>query len=255
MDISIITPSYNKLENLIKLKKNLDKFFFKYDFEWIVCLENDDTKSINFMQSISSEKIKFIHGDFKSGAVAFSQGLKIAKGKYINYNGDDDFKTENFFSVMDFIDYDYNIIHTRCNYVNENGKSIRIVSCYIKHILLKYFNYKFLKIINFIMTPAMLVDRELFIKAKGLSEEYQFANDYHAWLNILRNKKLLYVNLLSTNATYSLNTNTGSFRFSRFIELYKISRYHNKNNLLLHFLNSSCLIIIVFFNLLKLLRN
>lgn len=251
MDISIITPSYKRKKFLVQLYNNLSPFIKKYNFEWIVCLENEDKESISYLETIQSKKIRYIAGNFMNGATAFSNGLEIAKGKYINYHGDDDLKTENFFSILENVPSNYDFIHSRCEYVNNTGY-IRNISSYIKRLFLKNFNYSNLKLINFIMTPALVVRKNFFKSINGLDPRYKFANDYHAWLQILNKGKFLYIDLLSTKAFYSTQTATGSFQFSRIKELSRISYNYNKKNLIMLTISYFFLILILLFNLTKL---
>ena len=253
MDISIITPSYNRKKFLVQLYNNLSPFILKYNFEWIVCLENDDIESINYLETIKSEKIRYIAGNFTNGATAFSNGLKIARGQFINYHGDDDLKTENFFSILENIELEYDFIHSRCEYTN-GTKCIRILSSYIKRFFLKNFSYTYLKLVNFIMTPALIIRKDFFKSINGLDPKYKFANDYKAWLQILNEGKFIYIYLLSTKAFYSTSTATGSFQFSRIIELSKISLEYNKKNIMMLAIAYFFLFLIFLFNLTKLFK-
>ncbi len=250
INCSIITPSYKRAKFLATLHKNLKNFLEHYNCEWIICLEKNDFKSINYVKKIKSKRVKFVVGKFNSGANAFNSGLKIAKGRYVNYHGDDDLKNENFFSILENLPTDYKIFSGKCVYVDNNVNPIRKLSTSIKNLLSKNQNYFNTKCVNHLMTPAIIVEKNLVIKNKGLDNKFKYANDYVLWLRILATNKLKFINLTTTYARYSSETQSGKFRLDRFKEIYKINLDFNKGEIA-YFVNCICLFFIIIYNLKK----
>ena len=106
MKLSIITPYYDSLEYIRRLKSALEPQLSS-NVEWIIiddgCLENE----------LDSFKAKVIHLEENSGCAGVPRnvGLDVAKGEYITFVDSDDLVSNNFVEkILDKIeheDFDY----------------------------------------------------------------------------------------------------------------------------------------------------
>jgi len=95
MKASIIIPTYNRKDILSKCLAALKKQTFK-DFEVIIV---DDGSSYNTKEIFLKEKelnLKYLYQEHKQQGAARNRGVKIAKGKYVLFIGDDIIPKENW---------------------------------------------------------------------------------------------------------------------------------------------------------------
>lgn len=98
-DLSIIIPSYNERGSLINVLESLNKQ--SYNMKKVELIIIDDGSDKNLKQKLVKfkpvYKLRFkILKKNKGPAVARNEGLKIAKGKYILFMGDDTIANEKF---------------------------------------------------------------------------------------------------------------------------------------------------------------
>jgi len=88
MEISIIIPTFNRAEILKKCLDSLSNQTYK-NFEVVIIDDGsiDDTKKI--VLGFKGLRIRYIYQEHTQQGVARNKGLKIAKGKYVVFIGDD----------------------------------------------------------------------------------------------------------------------------------------------------------------------
>ena len=258
MLLSIITATYNRV-NLLKknyffLRKNKD--FFR--FEWIVVCEENDYKTIKFLNKIRDKKfIKIIKGKFKSADKAYLCGFGHAVGKYINIHGDDDFFDQNTFATLKkYLASDKEWIIGKAEYLNNNFEKIRPLTTYIKNFLLRNFNKKILLIINFVMTPSIFFKKKLINKVEGYDNDILYGSDYIFWLKLNKFYAPLIVQENLSYVIFNSKTKTGTFDLKRyFVFSKKMKQYSTGHFIRMFQLISLFLIIVINFISKKILRS
>jgi hypothetical protein len=251
MLLSIITPTFKRL-NYIKInyKYFLKNLHLANDYEWIIVVENTDFKSIAYVNSLKKINIKLLRGNFKSADKALYYGIRAAKGKYINFHGDDDFFYVGSLSkILKNLKSNYAWIAGYGKYINENFKEIRFLTTYIKIFLTKNYNKKMFILVNFLMTPSIFFRKDLFLSLKLFLPKKRSASDYIAWLKL---NKLYMPKILNSPLTYCSifkQTITGKFSIDKYLYIYKEQRKFSDKNKILIFLQSIFILIIIIYNL------
>ena len=147
---SIITATFNRIEKLKSLYKNLlNQKSAEYLFEWVVVVESEDFITINFLKKINKIKVVIVINRKKNFSSLIAQGVKNSSGKYICIIGDDDGfyekKLEKLYDLIVKNNYPAWIVGD-CNYVNNKNKVIRKFISSIKSLFLKFENIYLLKI-------------------------------------------------------------------------------------------------------------
>lgn len=248
---SLITASYNRIDNLRNLYECIIKnqnYLFK--IEWVVIVEKEDIKTIKFLRSIFKKNIELniiinkYPGKFNK---LIKQGIKNSTGDYLMILGDDDLIKRNALINI------YNIIQnkspewivTLATYHDNRKKIIRKFITKIKSKLISLNISYFLTVVNYIMTPGVIVSRNLLLKVNYFEENYGTSNDWSTWLDILSIKKPLIVNKFYFSAGYSSDSISGSLNLEKYIYLFKIVHYRKYNFIIK--LISYLVITIIFF--------
>lgn len=109
---SVIIPAYNAeetitrcLESLISQKRN--------DVEIIVVNDGSTDNTLNIIRLLAEQNEAIICIDQINGGVSKARnvGLEYATGEYVTFVDSDDYVTENYFSVLDSMDYDADICY------------------------------------------------------------------------------------------------------------------------------------------------
>jgi len=247
---TIITPTYKRLKFIKKQYKNLKVNLKKFNCEWLVAAENDDLPTIKYLQSIKNKNVTLVVGKFGGSAKAFSKCYKNSKGKYLNFSGDDDFRTVNFFKGIKTSD-GQDVIIGQGIFIKDDFSKTRLLVSYLKSLFLKYTSYNTLRSINHLMSPSVIYKKKIAIKEKGLDyKNYWWTNDYEFNLRLLKNYSFVVHDKIFTKCTYSQKTISGKYNFKKFVELWKLN---NKNNsyTFYYIINSLFLFLVFLNNLLK----
>lgn len=245
---SIITPTYNRVDNLKKLSKHLLSQKKREFLEWVIVVEKDDFATIKFLKTIKIKKRIILN----SGGLqnAFKNGAKKATGKYISFLGDDDFLKKNIFEILlDKIKVENPVwIIGYGSYINPEGKKIRKNTTKIKNFLLRNFNKVTLLLVDYIMTPSSFCQKKYLEKVGFFRNIHWYGNDYICWIQLSKIIKPMIIKQTLSYASHSKSTLTGSFNYRRFISLY-LNVSKESNNLFINILQFFIVIYILFHNL------
>ena len=161
--LSIITPTLARTKYLKKNLKEIDLLSKDFkSFEWVVVIENKDKITRKFFKQNNRKFIKKVIGNYNSAELAFENGVEKSRGKYIKFHGDDDFfDTNNIKSLNNqLFKKNYSWIIFDGAYVDENYKVTRRIISYIKHIFLKNYGFLDLSVVNYIMTPSVIIKKK-----------------------------------------------------------------------------------------------
>ena len=250
---TIITASYNRIENL----KILYSCIFQnknhlFSIEWIVIVEKNDIDTIEFLKSIKKKEIiiKIIKNNYPGQfAKLFKQAIRKMSGDYFIILGDDDIIFNNSLSKL------YKFIKKKspdwivspANY-HFNKKKIRNLITYFKTKLIQNNFMKLLPVVNFLMTPGVIVSRNLILKVNFFQDDVGTSNDWSTWLDLLKiSKPHIFKNHISS-VGYDFYSISGSLNFNKYFFLYKIV-FSREYNLIVKFTAFFSIFLIFFYNL------
>lgn len=241
---SIITATFNRIEKIKSLYKNLlSQKSTDYLFEWVVVVESEDFLTINFLKKINKIKIVIVINKKRNFSSLIAQGIKNSSGKYICIIGDDDGfyekKLEKLHHLIVKSNYP-NWIVGDCNYVNNKNKVIRKNISFIKSLFLKFENIYLFKIVNFYMTPAIIIKKNFILKVNYFSSNFGNVNDYYTWIELRKIAKPIITLDKVSFAGYDYGSISNSYNLSKYKDLLKIINNYNI------FLYLPSLVIIIF---------
>ena len=224
---SIITATYKRIENLKFLYKLIiENKNYLFNIEWVVIVEEEDIDTIKFLKSTSQKgiKIKIVNNihKFKFNKI-IKYGIKKASGDYIIILGDDDgIKRNSLIIIFRYIKIKSpKWIVTPSFYTNKKHKIIRKFISYLKSSLLLDTKY-LLPIINYFMSPGIIIERKFIQKVDYFPINAGNANDWATWLDLLQIEKPNILNKKIFYAGYDDSTISGSYNFKKYFFLFKI---------------------------------
>lgn len=245
--LSFIIPTFLRSE---KLKEKIKESIYLKDknVEFVFVIEREDINSFELLNENKEKNIKIV---FNNGPHyhSFHRGAEFSSGKYLCFMGDDDFLLKNnFLKILEKIkNSDAEWLIGGGMYINNKRQFIRKNITNIKFWLLKKFNKVTLTFINFIMTPSVIIKRDVFFECGGFDKRFKYAQDYYCWLNVSKKYKPIIINEFITTATFDETTFSGSFDFKRYIDyFFQIKKY--QSNLFINLLQFLSTLYIVFHN-------
>ena len=249
---SIITATFNRIEKIKSLYKNLlRQKSTEYLFEWVVVVESEDFITINFLKKINKIKVVIVINKKINFSSLIAQGIKNSSGKYICIIGDDDGFYEKKLEKLHLLIVKNNYpdwIVGDCNYVNNENSVIRKNISFIKSLFLKFENIYLLKIVNFYMTPAIIIKKNFILKVNYFSSNFGNVNDYYTWIELRKIAKPIITLDIVSFAGYDHGSISNSYNLSKYKNLLKII---NSYNIFLHLLSLVSVIFIFTFNIIK----
>ncbi len=225
---SIITASYKRVENLKFLYKLIiENKNYLFNIEWIVIVEEEDIDTIKFLKSTSQKgiKIKIVNNIYKfQFNKLLKQGIKKASGDYIIILGDDDgIKRNSLIQIFKYIKIKSpKWIVTPATYTKKNYTKIRKFITSLKSSLLLLDSKYLLPIINYYMSPGIIIERKFIQKIDFFPINSGSANDWATWLDLLQIEKPMILNKRFFNAGYDNSTISGSYNLKKYYFLFKI---------------------------------
>ena len=225
IDVSIILPTYNSINNVEKAIKSVLKQTYK-NWELIIVDDNsiDNTRSLLKNKYSKYKKIKIIYNKKNLGpGLSRNKGLKQSRGRYVAFiDSDDKWKSNKIkiqFNLMK--NYNYKFTFTKILYLKKNNLKKRLIK------LPKKVSYSSLIYHNIITTSSVMIDRYLLKKYKISFNKFGY-DDYSFWLKVL--KKTKYSFLIDEYLTI-YNTNHNLVSKNKLLALKWIWRiYYRENN-------------------------
>lgn len=233
--ISILIPTYLRLEALTKKIDELKKLSENYNLESIFVLEIEDNESYELIEHSGLNKYKICYNYSKFGHFCFPTALKYASGNYIIHMGDDDyFEKEALKHIYNAINNypEANWLIGKGSYIDEKENKIRKTLTEVKYYLLKKFSFNFLSIANFVMTPSVIIKKDFLKSIGGFDTNYKHANDYYCWLKAAKKSKPIIITKNLSNVSFSTSTASGSFDLSRYAVYLKKILQEQENKLI-----------------------
>ena len=254
MLVSIVTPSFKRLNHLKKNYCQIQKIYNSFkDFEWIIVLENNDYPTINYIRKLNKKFIKLIIANFKSADKAFNEGIKKSCGKYIIFHGDDDFfVNKNILNAFRYLQ-----LHKSTNwligygsYCDENFNEKRVITTRIKNIFLNENYQSLIKLINYIMTPSVILKKKIYEEFNYTTPNILYGTDYDLWVRVNKKYKFKVFKKKLCISQFHYNTKTGTFDFNRYFVQFRFL-FKNSNNLFLLPFQFLIVCYVCFYNFIK----
>jgi len=230
---SIITASYKRLENLKFLYKSIiENKNHLFNIEWVVIVEKEDIDTIKFLKTISQKdiKVKIVNNIHKfQFNQLFKQGVKKASGNYLLILGDDDcIKKNSLIEIFRFIKIKSpKWIIMPATYVDKKFNLIRSIITKVKTFILLLDSKYLLPIINYYMTPGVVVKRNFIQQVDFFPTNVGSSNDWATWLDLLKKEKPLILNKKFCYVGYDNTSISGSYNLNKYFFLIKIIYIRN----------------------------
>ena len=230
---SIITASYKRLENLKFLYKSIiENKNHLFNIEWVVIVEKEDIDTIKFLKTISQKdiKVKIVNNIHKfQFNQLFKQGVKKASGNYLLILGDDDcIKKNSLIEIFRFIKIKSpKWIIMPATYVDKKFNLIRSIITKVKTFILLLDSKYLLPIINYYMTPGVVVKRNFIQQVDFFPTNVGSSNDWATWLDLLKKEKPLILNKKFCYIGYDNTSISGSYNLNKYFFLIKIIYIRN----------------------------
>ena len=194
------------------LKKNSKKILFIISISFFILFDVTAKKLINYYNNSADYLIKnpIYHHDLRKN---FNQENYFQFKKYTIITNSLGFKDS---KIRNIKKNSSNWIITLVTYHNTKNKIIRKLFTKIKEKLILLNNSNLLPIINYLMTPGVIVSRNLILKVDYFQDKYGSSNDWSTWLDILKLEKPHILNKYNFSAGYNFNTISGSFNFEKY---------------------------------------
>jgi glycosyltransferase involved in cell wall biosynthesis len=158
----------------------------------VVLVDDGSTdETLEIAKSFKDRLPLVIHASNPLGnwAANSNRGVELSNGKYINFLHQDDFWLPGRLACLRKAiedDPEADVFFHPSRYVGENGKSIGRISCPLpskgRQDSLKLVER--LLVQNFIMVPAPLINRDIFLKAGCFDESLWYTPDWKLWLEL-----------------------------------------------------------------------
>ena len=173
--LSIITVCFNIKDEIERTCESIVNQTWQ-DFEWIVIDGGSTDGTLDILKKYEKHISVLISEPDKGIYNAMNKGIKIAKGKYLNFmNGGDSFYADDVLEkVFAGKDYDADVLYGNMNYIEAEGKSqIRV---FPKNVDAEFFRD------DCINHQSTFIKRELFDKYGLYSENYKIVSDWEKWV-------------------------------------------------------------------------
>ncbi len=173
--LSIITICYNIKDEIERTCKSIVNQTWQ-DFEWIVVDGGSTDGTVDILKKYQKKMSVLISEPDKGIYNAMNKGIKLAKGKWLNFmNGGDCFATKDVLEkVFKNKDYDADVLYGDMRIV-KNCKEIR-VNHYPDKVSKQYFRN------GRIGHQAAFIKYDLFRQYGLYNEKYRIASDWEKWI-------------------------------------------------------------------------
>lgn len=190
--VSVITPVYNREKYLTKcIESILSQTYENFEFIIIDDKSTDSTLEILKNYELIDSRIKILENDKNLGAtLSFNRGLDIAKGKYIARMDSDDISLpDRFLKQVDVFEgwHELEVLGTGAILIDYNENEIGR----------RQFPSDFKRIKNILNTGVPVFDPSVMMRTsslravKGFDKRLAPADDYHLWLTLFKQKKII----------------------------------------------------------------
>ena len=190
--VSVITPVYNREKYLEEcITSILNQTYQNFEFIIVDDKSTDNTLDIIKSYALQDPRIKLLENSKNVGAtLSFNSGLDFCKGKYVARMDSDDISLpKRLIKQVEIFEswQDLEALGTGAILINQNGSEITR----------KQFPSDYKKIKNILNTGVPVFDPSVMMRTNFLKENKGFdnrlapADDYHLWLTLFKQKKII----------------------------------------------------------------
>ncbi len=180
MKVSVIIPTYNRLEKLKRAVDSILEQTYK-DFELIIVDDGSTDKTKEYFENFDA--VKYIYQENKGVSSARNTGIKASEGEWLSFlDSDDEWLPRKLEKQIEFAENNENIkiIHSNEIWIR-NGVRVNEMN---KHKKLGGWIYQNSLPLCLISPSAVIIHSSVF-NEKGLFDEtYPYAEDYDLWLRL-----------------------------------------------------------------------
>ncbi|EOB7509515.1 glycosyltransferase [Providencia stuartii] len=228
--VSVVIPCYNSENWIAKAIQSIDNQTFK-NIEIIIVDDGSTDNSVNVIKNIKiSLPILIINQENSGPSLARNNGVKYAKGDYIAFlDADDEWHPDKIQTQLDALDLNNkkNFCLSDCILIDANNSLIKkhsnnIDSSTSLDLMKKMF---YLGEVSMI-TPSILVPKQLFIDSGGFDNNLRYKEDNFFILKLLSEKGILtYINKPLFSVRF--HKNSGRNRDIKKDLLLSLARFNN----------------------------
>ena len=186
MYLSVITPTYNSQDTILKCINSVIKQNFK-NYEHIIIDNNSEDATLKLVRDVKSKNIKIISEEDEGLYFAMNKGAKIAFGHYLLFLNSDDFLIDNDFFKDSFkilSNKKYDILYSNIIYKKNR---IQVQRKYKTGIISNQ-----LKLGWHLPHPGTIINKNLLKNMNYFDTKYKISADFDFFFRCLINKNVSY---------------------------------------------------------------
>ena len=229
MYLSVITPTYNSQETILKCINSVTKQNFK-NYEHIIIDNNSGDTTLKLIRDVKNKNIKIISKKDKGLYFAMNKGSRIALGRYLLFLNSDDYLIDNKFFKDTFKilkKKKYDILYSNIIYKKNR---IQIQRKYKTGIIPSQ-----LKLGWHLPHPGTIINKSLLENMNYFDTDYKISADFDFFFRCLLNKNVSYFYYDKFTVHMLPGGQSSGFKniIKSNIECYKSLKKNNYNNPLL----------------------
>ncbi len=252
--ISIVIPSYNKIDYIEKTLKSI--FIQNYSNLEVIIQDGGSTDgTVDIIKKYAKKYPKTISWTSKKdkGQVdAINKGLKKAIGNILTFiNADDVYEEGALLAVGEYFRKHPGTLWLagKGRIINAEGEEISKWITKYKNFLLRFNKYTFLLIVNYLFQPSVYLNKKAYRKNGPFRGINSVVMEYDLWLKLGRKKMPNIIDEYLSNFRLSMD-NISATQYKNVLKKdYNIAKKHTNNLLvlLLHLLNNFGRVAILYF--------
>lgn len=187
MRVSIITPSLNQREFLVRTSQSILAQQAETDLEWLILDGGSTDGTLEFLGSLSDPRVRWRSEPDRGQADAINKGLAVATGEIVAWLNSDDLYLPGALPriVAAFAENPRaQWLIGRCQIIDRDDRVIRPAIARYKDRSLRRYTYRALLRENFISQPAVFWRRQFGAQFGLLDESLHWTMDYDLWLRM-----------------------------------------------------------------------
>ncbi|MFQ2222915.1 glycosyltransferase [Aeromonas enteropelogenes] len=203
--ISVVLPVYNS-ENFIRDSVNSILEQSYKNIELIIINDGSTDSTFDIIKSFSDERIRIISRENKGLIFSLNEGISLAKGRFIaRMDADDISEPDRIERQVKFLEKnkDINIVGASVYLIDVLGEKIGDLDYHLSPFWVK------LRLLfdSCICHPSILARRDVFDEVR-YDEDYQYAEDFKLWSEVVFNKNLNIQSLKNKCLQYRVHGNS-----------------------------------------------
>ena len=227
MRFSIVTPSFNQARYLGETGRSVLSQT-GVDLEWLVIDGGSTDGTLDYLQSLTDPRIRWISEKDQGQSHAINKGLAMATGDVVAWLNSDDVYADHALSRVAqalAAHPDRLWAFGRCDVIDETGQEIRHKVTAYKDFYLRRYTYRQHLRENFVSQPAVFWRRAA---SEQLDESLHYTMDYDLWLRLGGKSPPVFIDQVLAHFRFHGGSKSGAVNRAQFDEEYAVAmRYFN----------------------------